>query len=69
MPSVSKAQQQFMGSELRRKRAGKKTKTDMSARELKDFAATDTMDLPERAEGYTNQKKKSSVAAKKKKRM
>ena len=39
MPSVSKKQQRFMGAELARKRAGKKTKTGMSAAKLKDFAS------------------------------
>lgn len=33
-PIVSKAQQGFMGAELARKRAGKKTKTEMSEAEL-----------------------------------
>ena len=38
MPEKSEKQRKFMGSELARKRAGKKTKTDMSAKQLKDFA-------------------------------
>jgi len=33
-PIVSQAQQRFMGAELARKRAGKKTKTEMSEAEL-----------------------------------
>lgn len=49
MPSVSKAQQRFMGAELARKRAGKKTKTGMSASQLKDFASTKRKGLPNKA--------------------
>ena len=48
MPSVSKAQQKFMGAELAKKREGKKTKTGMSAKQLGDFASTKTSGLPER---------------------
>lgn len=46
MPSVSKKEQRFMGAELRRKRAGKKTKTKMNATQLREFAATPTKGLP-----------------------
>jgi len=42
MPSVSKKQQRFMGAELARKRAGKKTKTGMSEKQLKDYARRPT---------------------------
>lgn len=38
MPSVSKKQQRFMGAELARKRAGKKTRTGMQEAQLRDFA-------------------------------
>lgn len=38
MPSVSKKQQRFMGADLARKRAGKKTQTGMSEKQLRDFA-------------------------------
>jgi len=38
MPSVSERQRRFMGAELARKRAGKKTKTGMSESQLKDFS-------------------------------
>src|SRR4051812_24304687 len=38
MPSTSEKQRRFMGAELARKRAGKKTKTGMSEGQLKDFA-------------------------------
>jgi len=38
MPAVSDKQQRFMGAELARKRAGKKTQTGMSEQQLEDFA-------------------------------
>ncbi|HSR90203.1 MAG TPA: hypothetical protein VLK88_02775 [Gemmatimonadales bacterium] len=38
MPAESEKQRKFMGAELGRKRAGKKTKTGMSEKQLKDFA-------------------------------
>ena len=37
-PSVSRRQQRFMGAELGRKRAGKKTQTEMTEKQLEDFA-------------------------------
>ena len=46
MPAVSKRQQRFMGAELGRKRAGKKTKTGMSETQLKEFASTKRSKLP-----------------------
>lgn len=48
---MSKAQQQYFGAELARKRAGKPTQTRMSETQLKDFAATKTKGLPERVSG------------------
>jgi len=39
MPSVSERQRKLMGADLARKRAGKKTKTGMSAKQLREFAA------------------------------
>ena len=45
-PAVSKRQQQFMGTELGRKRAGKKTVTGMSERLLEEYAATKHKGLP-----------------------
>ena len=48
MPAKSRKQQQFMGAELARKRAGKRTKTKMSERQLKDYAATKHKELPEK---------------------
>ena len=40
MPAVSRKQQKFMGAELARKRAGKKTKTKMTEAQLEEFAST-----------------------------
>ena len=40
MPSTSKKQQRFMGAELGRKRAGKKTQTGMSEDQLSEFAGS-----------------------------
>jgi len=37
-PPVSARQQRFMGAELARKRAGKKTQTGMSEQQLREFA-------------------------------
>jgi len=46
MPSVSKKQQKLMGADLARKRAGKKTRTGMTEKQLKDFASTKRSKLP-----------------------
>ena len=43
MPSVSKKQQAFLGAELARKRAGKKTRTGMSETQLRHFAGNPVM--------------------------
>jgi len=48
MPAESKAQQRLMGADLARARAGKKTRTGMSASQLKDYASTPRKGLPER---------------------
>jgi len=48
MPAKSKKQQQFMGAELARKRAGKKTKTGMSVKQLREFAGTKHKGLPKK---------------------
>ena len=48
MPAKSKAQQRFMGAELSRKRAGKKTRTGMSEKQLHEFASTKRKGLPAR---------------------
>lgn len=37
MPAKSEKQRRFMGAELDRKRQGKKTRTGMSEKQLKDF--------------------------------
>lgn len=39
MPSETPKQQRFMRAELARKRAGKKTKTGMSEKQLSEFAS------------------------------
>ena len=46
MPSVSKRQRRFMGAELGRLQAGKKTQTGMSEEQLKDYASTKEASLP-----------------------
>lgn len=46
MPAKSRAQQQFFGAELARKRAGEATDTDMTESQLRDFAKTKTRGLP-----------------------
>ena len=58
MPAVSKKQQGFMGAELARKRAGKKTSTGMSESQLEDFASTKKKGLPTKA------KKKKGLSVK-----
>jgi len=39
-PAVSEKQRRFMGAELARKRAGKKTKTGMSVQQLREYASS-----------------------------
>jgi hypothetical protein len=39
VPAKTEKQRKFMGAELQRKRKGKKTKTDMSEKELKKMAS------------------------------
>lgn len=41
MPAKTEKQRRFMGAELQRKRDGKKTKTDMTEKELKEYASKD----------------------------
>ena len=48
MSSVSRKQQQLMGADLRRKRAGKPTKTGMTEKQLEDFASTSHKHLPKK---------------------
>ncbi len=45
MPSVSKAQQHYMGMKYGEAKEGKNT-TDMTKKQLRDFAATKTKGLP-----------------------
>jgi hypothetical protein len=42
MPAKSEKQRKFMGAELQRKREGKKTRTDMSEKELEKYASKPT---------------------------
>lgn len=46
MPAVSRAQQRFFGAELARARKGKRTKTGLSMKKLKEFAETRHRGLP-----------------------
>ena len=46
MPSVSKKQQRLMGADLARARAGKKTRTGMSKKQLEEYASTPRKGLP-----------------------
>lgn len=46
MPSVSKAQQHYLGMQYGKAKAGEKTQVDMTKSQLKDFAATKTKGLP-----------------------
>jgi len=48
MPAVSKKQQRFMGAELARKRAGKRTRTKMTEAQLEEYASTKRKGLPAR---------------------
>jgi hypothetical protein len=41
MPATTEKQRRFMGAELERKREGKKTRTDMSEKELEKMANKD----------------------------
>ena len=39
MPAVSEKQRKFFGAELARKRRGRKTRTKMTEKQLRDFAS------------------------------
>lgn len=39
MPAKTEKQRKFMGAELQRKREGKKTRTDMTEKELEQYAS------------------------------
>ena len=41
MPSKSEKQRRFMGAELSRRRSGERTETDMSEKQLGDYASKD----------------------------
>jgi hypothetical protein len=41
MPAKSEKQRKFMGAELQRKREGKKTRTDITEKELEKYASKD----------------------------
>ena len=47
-PAKSKAQTKFFGAELARSRAGKRTRTGLSASKLREFAGTKRKGLPAR---------------------
>lgn len=49
MPSVTERQRKFFGSELARKRGGKRTRTGMSERQLSDFAGGVKSNMPKGA--------------------
>ena len=49
MPSVSQAQQRFMGYELSKERKTGKNDTGMSEAKLREFAATKRKGLPRKA--------------------
>ena len=57
MPAVSKKQQRFMGAELARKRAGKKTRTGMNESQLEDYAGTSRKGLPTKARKQAKHRK------------
>ena len=42
MPSYTERQRRFMGAEYARKKAGKRTKTEMSESQLREFASKPT---------------------------
>ena len=58
-PAESQAQQKFMGAELARKRAGEKTQTGMSEKQLKDFAGTSRKNLPKRVQARNKSARRS----------
>ena len=63
MPAKSKKQQQFMGAELARKRAGQHTQTGMSEAKLEEFASTSTKNLPVKAKSKKKPAKKARKVA------
>ena len=63
MPAVSAKQQMFMGAELTRRRAGKKTVTGMSEAQLGGFAGTRRKGLPALARRARMRRRKRRRAA------
>ena len=61
MPAKSKKQQQFMGAELARKRAGKRTKTKMTEKQLEDYASTKHKGLPRKKEKLKRGREKGGL--------
>ena len=57
MPAKSKAQQRFFGAELSRKRAGKKTVTGMSEKQLHEFASISRKRLPVKVKKHDRKKR------------
>lgn len=54
MPSKSEKQRRFMAAELRRKRAGEETETDMTEEQLQEFASrVENESPPSGVEGFT----------------
>ena len=68
MPAKSKTQQRLMGAELNRKRAGKKTKTKMTEKQMEEFASTGTKHLPVKAHKAMMKSKSAKKQVKKKKK-
>ena len=63
MPAKSKAQQRLMGADLARARAGKKTRTGMTEKQLEEYASTPRKDLPaKKGNQSTNMKMPKSHA-------
>lgn len=60
MPAVSDKQRKFMGADLARKRAGKKTKTGMSEGQLSDYAHKPMMNDKKKKKAMSTMGKKMS---------
>ena len=63
IPAKSKRQQRFMGAELTRRRAGRKTVTGMSEAQLREFAGTRRKGLPALARRARMRRRKRRRAA------
>ena len=51
MPALTERQRRFAGAELARKRAGKKTRTKMTEKQLEELAATKKKKLKPKKKG------------------